>query len=166
MIRPRSHTKTRRRAPIKSRVKTTIASKRQMSHSYPPLFTGLVQRSFGKFDPTLESYPNWYRNLVKMAVKSGAAESMFKWMGYRKYGLRFEDIIVETPEVGRALTLLPKDLLSDRDDRIKQAFILSSAGDILPIEKQTKQEDDIPYLAPYLHLVVQENLDRKYFRPR
>lgn len=65
-----------------------------------------------------------------------------------------------------ALNRLPKDVLSDRDDRIKQALVLHTGGDQLPQEKWTKAEEDLPYLAPYLAQVVQERRDREAFRPR
>lgn len=45
-------------------------------------------------------------------------------MDYRRYGLHFEDLLIETPDVADALRRLPRDVLSDRDDRIKRAFVL------------------------------------------
>jgi len=156
----------RSKAKRYARARAPIIAKRTMTHGYPPIFSGFVAPSIGKFDITLETYPKWYRSLVDWSVKSGFTSKYLGWMGYRKFGLRFEDILIESPEIARALTLLPKDVLSDRDDRIKQAFVLSAGGDMLPKEQQTKPQDDVPYLAPYLHLVVQENLDRKHFRPR
>jgi len=123
-------------------------------------------KTFGKFDHTMKDYPAWYMAIVKYLASSGIAQKSFHWMGYRRYGLRIEDILVETPEVGRALALLPKEVLADRDDRLKLAFVVSSAGDILPPEKQTKPEEDVSYLAPYLSMVVKEARDRKHFRPR
>jgi hypothetical protein len=92
-------------------------------------------------------------------------------------GLRFEDLIVEADDVGKAFTRIPKEVLSgmfpsdlfyhctfilpchfrldfahglDHDDRIKEAMVLMAAGKILPKERWTTKETDVPYLAPYL----------------
>jgi len=142
------------------------AHKRHSSVNYPPTSNGLVSTTFGYIDPTFKTYSAWYMALIKKVVSTGIAQKSYDWMGYRKYGLRLEDILVESPEVGRALAILPKEVLADRDDRIKQAFVLTASGDILPPEKQTKPEEDLSYLAPYLVIVVQEARDRKHFRPR
>jgi len=57
-------------------------------------------------------------------------------------------------------------VLAARDDRIKRAMVLSSGGDELPAAQWTSEEDDLPYLAPYLSLVVQERRDREAFNPK
>jgi len=87
-------------------------------------------------------------------------------MRYRTYGLKFEDLLLETPDVQEAINRLPKEVLSDRDDRIKQALVLNCMGDILPKKDWTKPEEDTPYLATYLEEVVQERRDREHFRPK
>lgn len=105
-------------------------------------------------------------------------------MGYRRYGayflqchhlahsvgLKFEDLIVESDDVGKAYARLPKEVLSgmspddwfavvhrsfsDHDDRVKQAFILHSGGKILPKEQWTTEETDTTYLSRYLEQVL------------
>lgn len=99
-------------------------------------------------------------------------------MGYRKYGIlcefrlftlvgyRYEDILIEVPDTAQALTRLPPEILSDRDDRLKEGLVLSASGKILPKERWTTTEQDKPYLAPYLAQIVQERRDREAFRPK
>jgi hypothetical protein len=42
------------------------------------------------------------------------------------------------------------DIPLDRDDRAKEAFVTHCAGKILPADRVTKPEEDLPYLASYL----------------
>lgn len=74
--------------------------------------------------------------------------------------------MAETPAVATALTRVPGEVLSDRDDRLKEAIVKHCAGDILPKERWVSPEDDKSYLSPYLVDVVQERRDREAFRPR
>jgi len=122
--------------------------------------------NFGHFSTNINDYPGWYRKLMNVAHSSGFSERYMNWMGYRRYGLRFEDILLETPAIQEALHRLPAEVLSDRDDRMKGAFVASSSGDILKPEKQTTKETDIPYLAPYLEITMNEFRDRNHFRPK
>jgi len=89
-----------------------------------------------------------------------------KAMGHRKYGFHFEDVLFENPDIQKALERVPGEVLSDRDDRTKEALVASGSGDILPRERWVKAEDDKPYLAPYLTRVITERRDRELFRPR
>lgn len=111
-------------------------------------------------------YPSWYQRLMGLVKGSNVDRFYTNAMNYRRYGLRFEDLLVETPDVQVALSRLPKDVLSDRDDRIKQAIVLHAGGDQLPKDQWTSEATDLPYLAPYLAQVVQERRDREAFRPR
>jgi ubiquinol-cytochrome c reductase subunit 7 len=113
-----------------------------------------------------KDYPAWYQGLMNTLKGSGLDRRFTKGMNYRRFGLRFEDLLVETPDVREALFRLPKDVLAARDDRIKRAMVLSSGGDELPAAQWTSEEDDLPYLAPYLSLVVQERRDREAFNPK
>jgi len=113
-----------------------------------------------------QEYPGWYQRLMELVRGSNLDRMYAKAMNYQRYGLLYEDLLVETPDVRAALLRLPKDVLSDRDDRIKQALVLHAAGDQLPRDQWTNEETDQPYLAPYLAQVVQERRDREAFRPR
>lgn len=113
-----------------------------------------------------KEYPAWYQSLMEAVHGAGLDKRYTKGMNYRRYGLRFEDLLVETPDVREALFRLPKDVLAARDDRIKRALVLSAAGDELPQEQWTREEDDLPYLAPYLAMSVQERRDREAFHPK
>lgn len=97
---------------------------------------------------------------------SGLDLRFTKGMNYRRFGLHFEDLLVETHDVREALFRLPRDVLATRDDRIKRAMVLNSGGDELPKAQWTKADEDLPYLAPYLSLVVQERRDREAFHPQ
>lgn len=81
-------------------------------------------------------------------------------------GFCFEDILAETPAVANALERLPDEVISDRDDRIKEALVIGTRGDQLPKEQWRKPHEDRAYLAYYLGEVMQEQRDREAFRPR
>eukprot|EP01098_Paradermamoeba_levis_P017009 TRINITY_DN950_c0_g1_i1.p1 TRINITY_DN950_c0_g1~~TRINITY_DN950_c0_g1_i1.p1 ORF type:complete len:160 (-),score=68.85 TRINITY_DN950_c0_g1_i1:182-598(-) len=81
-------------------------------------------------------------------------------MGYRRYGLKYEDTMVATPEVKEAVRRLPKAVRAARDQRVLVAFQLSARNEFLPEDKWTKPEDDTLYLAPYLKEVESEQRAR------
>ncbi len=113
-----------------------------------------------------KDYPAWYQGLMDMIKGTSLDRKYTAAQNYRRYGLRFEDLLVETPDVAEAIKRLPKDVLAARDDRIKRAFVLNTGGDELPRAQWTSEAVDLPYLAPYLGLVVQERRDREAFRPK
>eukprot|EP01125_Pyxidicula_operculata_P007670 TRINITY_DN2599_c0_g1_i2.p1 TRINITY_DN2599_c0_g1~~TRINITY_DN2599_c0_g1_i2.p1 ORF type:complete len:157 (-),score=49.12 TRINITY_DN2599_c0_g1_i2:145-615(-) len=140
---------------------------RNLNHRWPMRVAGVSKTTnFGHFDPSLESQPTWYQSLIKAVVKSNLHQKYINLMGYRAYGLHFEDVLLETPDVQEALNRLPKEVLSDRDDRIKQALVLNCMGEVLPKDQQPTVEQDVPYLAPYLAEVIQERRDKEHFRPK
>jgi len=113
-----------------------------------------------------KEYPGWYQSLMGIVEGASIDRRYARAMNYRRYGLRFEDLLVETADVAEALKRLPRDVLSERDDRIKLALVLNCAGNELPKEQWTNDGSDLPYLAPYLAQVVQERRDREAFRPK
>jgi len=121
--------------------------------------------NFSFFSLNKKAYPGWYQSLMAI-FKGGLERKYIASMDYRRYGLRFEDLLIETPDVALALKRLPKDVLSDRDDRIKRAFVLQVGGNELPRAEWTGEAQDLPYLAPYLAGVVQERRDREAFNPK
>lgn len=87
--------------------------------------------------------------LAKVVVP--IAHQFINLSGYRKMGLRFDDLIEEEDELAQtALRRLPADESYARIYRIINAHQLSLSHHLLPKDKWTKPEDDIPYLTPYL----------------
>lgn len=87
--------------------------------------------------------------LAKVVVP--IAHQFINLSGYRKMGLRFDDLIEEENELAQtALRRLPADESYARIYRIINAHQLSLSHHLLPKDKWTKPEDDIPYLTPYL----------------
>lgn len=61
---------------------------------------------------------------------------------------------------------LPKSVLAERTNRIREALVANSQGRQLAEEQWTKHEEDTPYLHPYITEVQQEWADRAAFRCR
>jgi ubiquinol-cytochrome c reductase subunit 7 len=119
-----------------------------------PSKTGSISetQNWGYLCSSINEYPGWYQKILRWCNSSGFTERYINWMGYRRYGFKFEDILIETPPLQEALFRLPGEVLSDRDDRIKEALCASASGDILPKEKHLTKENDTP--------------DRNHFRPK
>ncbi|KAI9796903.1 MAG: Cytochrome b-c1 complex subunit 7 [Candelina submexicana] len=82
--------------------------------------------------------------------------------GYRKLGLKADDLIPEENEtVLLALKRLPPKEAYDRVFRLRRAFQASLAHQLLPKDQQTKPEDDMPYLAPIIREIEAENQERE-----
>lgn len=149
-------------------------------HAYPPSVAGISQTvNFGHFSGEkatftitqlivvkFETYPAWKRAILNFCYNLKLDVYMTNWMQYRRMGFCFEDILAETPPVARALERLPDELMSERDDRIKEALVTGTRGDQLPKERWRKASEDKSYLSPYLADVMQELRDRQAFRPR
>ncbi|KAG9695035.1 hypothetical protein KCU95_g4698, partial [Aureobasidium melanogenum] len=81
--------------------------------------------------------------------------------GYRKLGLRADDLIPEESEtVLLALKRLPPKEAYDRVFRMRRAFQCSLSHQLLPKNEQTKPEDDIPYLSPIIKEIEAERRER------
>ncbi|KAL8928361.1 MAG: hypothetical protein Q9172_000953 [Xanthocarpia lactea] len=81
--------------------------------------------------------------------------------GYRKLGLRADDLIPEeSPTVMAALKRLPPKEAYDRVFRIRRAFQCSLSHQLLPKDQQTKPEDDYLYLTPYIKEIEAESRER------
>ncbi|KAI0078158.1 ubiquinol-cytochrome-c reductase complex subunit 6 [Panus rudis PR-1116 ss-1] len=82
--------------------------------------------------------------------------------GYRKVGLRYDDLLVEEREdVQRAITRLTPRETYDRTFRFKRAAQLSILHTELPKEQWTKPEEDVRYLKPHVQDVEKENNERR-----
>ncbi|KAH0293794.1 ubiquinol-cytochrome c reductase complex 14 kDa protein [Aureobasidium namibiae CBS 147.97] len=81
--------------------------------------------------------------------------------GYRKLGLRADDLIPEESEtVLLALKRLPPKEAYDRVFRMRRAFQCSISHQLLPKNEQTKPEDDIAYLSPIIKEIEAERRER------
>ncbi|KAK9475137.1 ubiquinol-cytochrome c reductase complex 14 kDa protein [Dipodascopsis tothii] len=71
--------------------------------------------------------------------------------GYRKMGLKFDDLIAEeSPVVQKAISRLPKDDYYSRVFRLRRAMQLSLQQQILPKDQYLPAEEDTRYLLPYI----------------
>ncbi|KAL1296868.1 hypothetical protein AAFC00_004485 [Neodothiora populina] len=81
--------------------------------------------------------------------------------GYRKLGLRADDLIPEESDVVLlALKRLPPKEAYDRVFRMRRAFQCSISHQLLPKAEQTKPEEDYPYLSPIIKEIEQERRER------
>ncbi|WBW74762.1 ubiquinol-cytochrome-c reductase complex subunit 6 [Schizosaccharomyces osmophilus] len=84
--------------------------------------------------------------------------------GYRKFGLRYDDLTLEENEVvEKALNRLPEQESFDRVYRIRRAMQLSIENKILPKSEWTKGEEDTLYLRPIVKRVAEEKQEREAF---
>ncbi|KAL1917955.1 uncharacterized protein VTP21DRAFT_3789 [Calcarisporiella thermophila] len=91
---------------------------------------------------------NWYANL----------------MGYRRYGLKYDDIVIEENDVVReALRRTNAEENNLRAFRFKNAFQASLNLDELPKNQWLKPEDDVRYLKKTIEEVAAEHDERKAF---
>lgn len=92
--------------------------------------------------------------------------------GYRKLGLRYEDLLPEEDDtVQLALKRLPPKEAYDRMFRLRRAFQLSVSHQLLPPEEHTPDEEDYPYLSPIIEEIKAElkeraDLDTMSVKPR
>ncbi|PSN63883.1 14 kDa subunit of cytochrome bd ubiquinol oxidase [Corynespora cassiicola Philippines] len=98
---------------------------------------------------------------------------LLKWMkplsnwycnaaGYRQLGLKADDLIPEENDtVQLALKRLPPKEAYDRVFRLRRAFQLSVAHQLLPKEEWTKPEDDHAYLSQYIEQIEAEFKERE-----
>ncbi|KAL8737393.1 MAG: hypothetical protein Q9181_001730 [Wetmoreana brouardii] len=81
--------------------------------------------------------------------------------GYRKIGLRVDDLIPEESDVVMlALKRLPPKEAYDRVFRLRRAFQCSLSHQLLPKDQQTKPEEDTLYLTPIIKEIEQEIRER------
>ncbi|KDQ14485.1 hypothetical protein BOTBODRAFT_32617 [Botryobasidium botryosum FD-172 SS1] len=89
------------------------------------------------------------------------AQSYANIAGYRRMGLKYDDLLVEErPDVQKALSRLDKRESYDRVFRLKTAFQYSILHHDLPKDKWLKESDDKRYLTPVIEEVAQEDSER------
>ncbi|KAJ5915067.1 hypothetical protein N7454_011179 [Penicillium verhagenii] len=82
--------------------------------------------------------------------------------GYRKLGLKFDDLIPEESEtVQKAIKRLPSKEAYDRVFRIRRAFQCSISHTLLPPNEQIKPHEDVEYLSPIIREIEKENKERE-----
>merc|ERR550514_935714 len=82
--------------------------------------------------------------------------------GYRKYGLRAEDLIrEEAPGVTEALRRMPQDYSDERYFRLKRAMNLSMQYKYLPADQCVTSETDKRELIPVIKQVRKELAERQ-----
>lgn len=92
--------------------------------------------------------------------------------GYRKMGLKTEDLFAEENEVmATALRRLPAEESYKRVYRIATAMQLSLTQQILPKNQWLKPEEDTAYLIPYLleaeaQIKERQELDNMVVKPK
>ncbi|KAN0108213.1 14 kDa subunit of cytochrome bd ubiquinol oxidase [Hyaloscypha variabilis] len=111
--------------------------------SQPSLAGYIVKRPWLK--RWMTPLANWYANAA----------------GYRKLGLRADDLIPEESEtVLLALKRLPQKEAYDRVYRLRRAFQCSLAHQLLPKDQHTKPDEDVPYLSPIIKEIEAEARER------
>ncbi|EKM55722.1 uncharacterized protein PHACADRAFT_144432 [Phanerochaete carnosa HHB-10118-sp] len=110
---------------------------------------------------------------LSLAQTVKANRGLYKWVkpfadwyagvaGYRKIGLKYDDLLVEEREdVQRALTRLTDREAYDRAFRFKRASQMSIVHDVLPKEQWIPASEDKRYLKPHVQNVVAEDEERR-----
>ncbi|KAF9135488.1 Cytochrome b-c1 complex subunit 7 [Mortierella sp. 14UC] len=84
--------------------------------------------------------------------------------GYRKLGLRYDDVLREETDIIReAVNRLPDNEGYERVYRMKVAFQYSLSHTIATKDTALKPEDDIRYLTPVIDEVAAEFAEREDF---
>ncbi|KAI1092661.1 14 kDa subunit of cytochrome bd ubiquinol oxidase [Rostrohypoxylon terebratum] len=111
--------------------------------TYPSLAPFILKRPW--LTKMLTPLASWYTNAA----------------GYRKLGLRADDLICEEDEnVIKALKRLPPREAYDRVYRLRRAFQCSATHKLLPKEEWTKEKDDVPYLQPLIDQIHAEEKEK------
>ncbi|THH33987.1 hypothetical protein EUX98_g314 [Antrodiella citrinella] len=102
-------------------------------------------RSFKGFRRLVKSHADWYANLA----------------GYRKLGLRYDDLLVEErDDVQRALGRLTPRETYDRTFRFKRASHQAVLHKDLPKDQWVQASEDVRYLRPHVEEVAKEDTER------
>jgi ubiquinol-cytochrome c reductase subunit 7 len=114
---------------------------------------GPLGLSFAPYVKSSRTLLKWFRPVATWYADAA---------GYRKYGFKYDDLLVEErPDVQRALTRLTPKESYDRAYRLKRASQASVLHAPLPREQWTKAEEDRRYLRPHVLDVVKEDAERQ-----
>jgi len=115
---------------------------------------------FGPLGFSLAPYIQSSRTLSKWV--SPIAQWYANAMGYRKYGFKYDDLLIEeNPEVQRALNRLTPREQYDRAFRLKRASQASILHAPLSKEHWTPASEDVRYLVPHVTEVLKEENERR-----
>ncbi|OGE50259.1 hypothetical protein PENARI_c017G00334 [Penicillium arizonense] len=112
------------------------------------------------------SAPSFASYIVKRPLLKRWMQPLANWYtdaaGYRKLGLKFDDLIPEeSVNVQKAIKRLPSKEAYDRVFRIRRAFQCSISHTLLPANEQTKPEEDVEYLSPIIREIEKEVKERE-----
>lgn len=103
----------------------------------------------------------WKASIAKRSpIEKAMKDFSFNTGYYNQIGLLWHDLLPPSPVVKEAVRRLPREEREAIDFRMARAFLQSANKTILPKEQWTKQEDDVPYLNPYIKLVEKEFRDK------
>ncbi|KAJ1984970.1 Cytochrome b-c1 complex subunit 7 [Dimargaris verticillata] len=93
------------------------------------------------------------------------ANAYVRAAGYRKYGLRYDDLIQDDGNavVQEAVRRLPAQEANARIFRLRQAQQVDLQHNVLPKDQWLKPEEDVRYLTPLIAEVAQEFAEREAF---
>ncbi|KAF4551640.1 Cytochrome b-c1 complex subunit 7-like protein [Elsinoe fawcettii] len=111
------------------------------------------------------SQPSFANFIIKRPWLKRWMQPLANWYadasGYRKLGLRADDLIPEESDtVMLALKRLPPKEAYDRVYRLRRAFQCSLAHQLLPPNEHTKAEEDVEYLSPIIREIEREKRER------
>ncbi|KAK5171374.1 Cytochrome b-c1 complex subunit 7 [Saxophila tyrrhenica] len=112
------------------------------------------------------SVPSMANFIVKRPWLSRWMVPLSKWYkdaaGYRKLGLRSDDLIPEENEIVQLAIkrLSPKEAY-DRVYRMRRAFQCSLQHQLLPRQEWTSDEQDYQYLSPIIEEIEKERSERE-----
>ncbi|KAK9467394.1 ubiquinol-cytochrome C reductase complex 14kD subunit-domain-containing protein [Lipomyces arxii] len=119
---------------------------------------GSYLRTFGMAKYVMTNSPTLTKIILPLA------NFLVETNGYRKMGLRYDDLIAEeNPIVQKAINRLEPKEYYDRVFRLRRAHQLSLMHQLLPKEEYIKPEEDIRYLTPYILQVEAEVKEREFF---
>ncbi|KAF9436180.1 Cytochrome b-c1 complex subunit 7 [Entomortierella beljakovae] len=97
-------------------------------------------------------------------VLQPVANAFVNASGYRKLGLRYDDVLREETDIIReAINRLPEEETCGRVFRMKTAFQYSLSHTIATGDKVLKADDDIRYLTPVIDEVAAEFNEKEDF---
>ncbi|KDR73468.1 hypothetical protein GALMADRAFT_251143 [Galerina marginata CBS 339.88] len=115
---------------------------------------------FGPLSLSLAPYVRSSRTLTKWVTP--IANWYANAMGYRKYGFKYDDLLVEeNPTVQRALSRLTPGENYDRTYRFKRASQASVLHAPLAKSEWMPVSEDVRYLEPHVTDVLKEDQERK-----
>jgi ubiquinol-cytochrome c reductase subunit 7 len=97
-----------------------------------------------------------------MRIAQPLSEWYISASGYRKLGLRYDDLLNEESVVGhRAIQRLSPAQTYERVFRLRRAVQCSLQQKLLPENEWTKPEEDVPYLRPIIEQIEAEIKEEK-----